>query len=82
MPDEGKPVAWEDLVKGYEYEKGQFVVLTKEDFKTAALEKTKTIDILDFVNRRDRRALLRDALLSTTVQGWRARLRASARGAP
>jgi DNA end-binding protein Ku len=47
---EGKPVAWEDLVKGYEYEKGQFVVLTKEDFKTAALEKTKTLDILDFVD--------------------------------
>ena len=47
---EGKPVAWEDLVKGYEYEKGQFVILTKDDFKTAALEKTKTIDILDFVD--------------------------------
>src|SRR5688572_11716 len=46
---EGKPVGWEDLVKGYEYEEGQFVVLTKDDFKTAALEKTKTIDILDFV---------------------------------
>jgi len=46
---EGKPVAWEDLVKGYEYAKGQFVVLTKDDFKTAAVEKTKTIDILDFV---------------------------------
>jgi DNA end-binding protein Ku len=47
---EGKPVAWEDLVKGYEYAKGQFVVLTKDDFKTAAVEKTKTIDILDFVD--------------------------------
>src|SRR5687768_1757229 len=47
---EGKPVAWEDLVKGYEYEKGQFVILTKDDFKTAALQKTKTIDILDFVD--------------------------------
>src|SRR5918993_1683964 len=47
---EGKAIAWEDLVKGYEYEKGQFVVLTKDDFKTAALEKTKTIDILDFVD--------------------------------
>lgn len=47
---EGKPVAWEELVKGYEYEKGQFVVLTKDDFKTAALRKTKTVDILDFVN--------------------------------
>jgi DNA end-binding protein Ku len=47
---DGKPVAWEDLVKGFEYEKGQFVVLTKDDFKTAALEKTKTIDIIDFVD--------------------------------
>jgi DNA end-binding protein Ku len=50
---DGKPVAWEDLVKGYEYEKGQFVVLTRDDFKTAALEKTKTIDILDFVDPAD-----------------------------
>ena len=50
---EGKPVAWEDLVKGYEYARGQFVVLTKDDFKTAAVEKTKTIDILDFVDPRD-----------------------------
>ena len=50
---EGKPVAWEDLVKGYEYAKGQFVVLTKDDFKTAALEKTKTIDIMDFVDPKD-----------------------------
>lgn len=47
---DGKAVGWEDLVKGYEYQKGQFVVLTKDDFKTAALEKTKTIDILDFVD--------------------------------
>src|SRR5215212_6752191 len=50
---EGKPVGWEDLVKGYEYEKGEFVVLTKDDFKTAALEKTKTVDILDFVDPKE-----------------------------
>jgi DNA end-binding protein Ku len=50
---EGKPVAWEDLVKGYEYEKGRFVVLTKEDFRTAALEKTRTVDIRSFVNPED-----------------------------
>jgi DNA end-binding protein Ku len=50
---EGKPVAWEDLVKGYEYAKGQFVVLTRDDFKTAALEKTRTIDILDFVDPKE-----------------------------
>ena len=46
---DGHPVAWEDLVKGYEYQKGHFLVVTKEDFKAAALEKTRTIDIIDFV---------------------------------
>jgi DNA end-binding protein Ku len=46
---DGKPVAWEDLVKGYEYSKGHFVVMTKEDFQAAAVEKTRTVDIVDFV---------------------------------
>lgn len=46
---DGHPVAWDDLVKGYEYEKGHFVVLTREDFAAAAVEKTRTIDIVDFV---------------------------------
>jgi DNA end-binding protein Ku len=46
---DGHPVAWEDLVKGYEYSKGHFVILTKEDFQAAALEKTRTVDIIDFV---------------------------------
>ena len=46
---DGTPVAWEDLVKGYEYQKGHFVVMTKEDFQTAAVEKTRTVDIIDFV---------------------------------
>jgi DNA end-binding protein Ku len=46
---EGKPVSWDELVKGYEYEKGRFVVLTKEDFKTAALEKNRAVDIRSFV---------------------------------
>jgi DNA end-binding protein Ku len=50
---EGKPVAWEDIVKGYEYEKGQFVTMTKEDLKTAALEKSHVIDVLDFVAESD-----------------------------
>src|SRR5438552_6241189 len=46
---DGHPVAWDDLVKGFEYTKGRFVVLTKEDFRTAAVEKTRAIDIIDFV---------------------------------
>jgi DNA end-binding protein Ku len=50
---EGKVVAWEDLVKGYEYQKGHFVTLTKDDFETAALEKSRVIDVLDFVPEAD-----------------------------
>ena len=46
---DGHPVAWQDLVKGYEYSKGEFVILTKDDFKAAAVEKTRTIEIIDFV---------------------------------
>ena len=46
---DGHPVAWEDLVKGFEYSKGHFVVVTKDDFEAAALEKTRTVDIIDFV---------------------------------
>jgi DNA end-binding protein Ku len=50
---DGQPVAWQDLVKGFEYQKGRFVVLTKEDFQAAAVEKTRTIDIIDFVKGGD-----------------------------
>ena len=47
---DGKAVPWSDLVKGYEYSKGHFVVLTKDDFRAAAVEKTKRLDIIDFVD--------------------------------
>jgi DNA end-binding protein Ku len=50
---EGEPVPWSEVVKGYEYEKGKFVVLTDDDFKAAALEQSKTIDILDFVKEEE-----------------------------
>jgi len=46
---DGEPLAWNEIVKGYEYSKGKFVVLSDEDFKAAALDASKTIDILDFV---------------------------------
>jgi DNA end-binding protein Ku len=48
---DGETVPWNEIVKGYEYEKGKFIVLTDEDFKTAALEQSRTIDILDFVKQ-------------------------------
>ncbi len=46
---EGEAVDWKDIVKGYEYAKGKFVVLTDDDFKAAAVESSKTIEIIDFV---------------------------------
>lgn len=47
---EGEPVAWKDIVKGYEYARGKYVVLDEEDFKAAAIDSTKAIEILDFVD--------------------------------
>lgn len=46
---DGKEVKWEEIVKGYEYEKGKFVVLGEKDFQRVDLEATQTVDILDFV---------------------------------
>lgn len=46
---DGNAIPWNEIVKGYEYDKGKFVVMTDEDFKAAAIEGSKTIDILDFV---------------------------------
>jgi len=46
---DGKEVPWDQIVKGYEYEKGQFVVLKDEDFKRVDIEATQTVDIIDFV---------------------------------
>ena len=45
----GKEVAWKDIVKGYQYTKGKYVVITDDDFKKASPEKSKTIDIIQFV---------------------------------
>ena len=48
--DTGKDVPWEDIVKGYEYEKERYVVLTDEDFRRANVEATQTVDIASFVD--------------------------------
>jgi DNA end-binding protein Ku len=45
----GKEVTKEDIVKGYEYEKGEYVVITDEDFKQANPKATQTVEILSFV---------------------------------
>lgn len=46
---DGKEVPWEQIVKGYEHEKGKFVVLRDDDFKRVDIEATQTVDILHFV---------------------------------
>jgi DNA end-binding protein Ku len=46
---DGKPVPWDEIVKGYEFEKGEYVVLTDEDFAKVNPEATQSVDILEFV---------------------------------
>lgn len=47
--NEEKEVPYEDIVKGFEYEKGEYVVIDEADFALANARKTKTIDIQNFV---------------------------------
>jgi DNA end-binding protein Ku len=50
---DGKEVPWDEIVKGYEYEKGKYVVLKDEDFQRLDLEATQTVDIQDFVDEEE-----------------------------
>lgn len=45
-----KDVGNDDLVKGYEYEPGKFVVIDKEDLEDVAPESNKMVEIMDFIN--------------------------------
>ena len=48
----GKEVAWANIVRAYNYE-GNYVVLDDEDFKKASPEKTKMIEIAEFVEEKE-----------------------------
>lgn len=48
--EDGEEVSWDDIVKGYEYREGDYIIITKADFEKADAHKTKTIDIQEFVN--------------------------------
>ena len=50
---EGEPVPWSEIVQGYEYEKGKYVVMTDDDFKAAAMESSRNFDVLDFVKQEE-----------------------------
>src|SRR6266540_3296245 len=47
---DGKEVPWDQIVKGYEFEKGKFVVLKDDDFKRVDIEATQTVEIINFVS--------------------------------
>jgi DNA end-binding protein Ku len=46
----GEDVPWAEIVKGYEYEDGKYVVLSEEDFRRANVEASKTVEIVAFVD--------------------------------
>lgn len=46
--EDGKEIPYADIVKGYEYEKGEYVVVEDEDFKQASAQKTGLIEIVNF----------------------------------
>ncbi|MEI2414821.1 Ku protein [Orrella sp. JC864] len=46
----GKPIDSENIVKGYQYEKGEYVFLSDEDFRQANTAATQSVDILSFVD--------------------------------
>ena len=45
-----EPVDWDNIVKGYEYEEGEYVIVEKEDFKRANVKATQTVDIVHFTD--------------------------------
>ncbi len=51
--DTGDEVPWKEIVKGYEVSKGEYVVLTDDDFQAAAVKQDDTLDISDFADAGD-----------------------------
>jgi DNA end-binding protein Ku len=46
-------VPWEEVIKGYEYEKGKFVMLKEEEIEELPMEFAHSAAIIDFVNERE-----------------------------
>jgi len=46
---DGQEVDWDHIVKGYEYQKGEFVVLTEDDFQRVEIKSSQIVDIREFV---------------------------------
>jgi DNA end-binding protein Ku len=52
-PKCNRPIEWNEIVRGFEYEPGQFVVFDEEEMKSMKKERSQTIDIIDFVQLSD-----------------------------
>jgi len=50
---DGEEIPWNDIVKGYEYRDGDYIVLTKKELESIDAKKTQTIDIQQFVSESD-----------------------------
>jgi DNA end-binding protein Ku len=49
----GRDVPWDQVVRGYEYEPDEYVVLSDEELRQANVEATQTIEILEFVKKEE-----------------------------
>ncbi len=56
----GEEVPWNEIVKGYEYDKGQYVLLGDEELEHIRVEATQTIDLQQFVDFEELSPLLFD----------------------
>jgi DNA end-binding protein Ku len=56
----GRKVAWEDIVRGYEVQKGEYVIMSEEELKKAAAEATQSVDIVQFVDQKEISPMLYD----------------------
>ena len=50
---DGEEVAWEDIVRGFEFEKGRYVVFTEEELEAASAGNSKLVDVIQFVDESD-----------------------------
>ncbi|HJQ08421.1 MAG TPA: Ku protein [Candidatus Saccharimonadales bacterium] len=50
---DGEEIPWNDIVKGYEYHDGDYIVLTKKELDELDAKKTQTIDIQQFLDEAD-----------------------------
>jgi DNA end-binding protein Ku len=59
-PKDNVPVDSKEMVKGYEYAKGQYVILTDKDFDAVPLESSRALDVAGFVEAEEISPILRE----------------------